>query len=177
MCETNTSNSGVTRASGIVLKTYIPLFAVLITALVSIFTVVFGNYLEKENERVFEMKKIEKDLYSRLIINVVRKKSLIDEIPKAEVDYTIKNNEWDALYKKYPDLKNNILEMTEIMGTLAIYGNDEAIRAYKQLNLDSGVKNNLSVATPQAKWILSLRKTVQPETTLTAAEINWTGAR
>ena len=151
----------------------------LIIAIISIISILIGYILERRKQREFEINKIRKELYVRLIKNLTEKLELFEKIKRKEsFPERITRDDVGALYtlidEKYPGLNENFKQFREITTLMSLYATDEAIKAcveFAQESISSLEKD--SVVRPDiGKLILSLRKTLFPKTGITPKDIN-----
>lgn len=154
---------------------YIPL----IVALISAFMVVVGYALQKKKDREFEMDKTRKEIYIRLIKNLVEKLELFNRIKKNENIQRATIEDVDSfqnlIENKYPELDRNFKEFREIMTLMGIYASDEAINACVAFLRDAGLslQRDSTVRPDSGELILKRRKSLLPRTKVNSQDINF----
>ncbi len=151
----------------------------IIIAIISVVGILVGYMLERRKQREFEINKIRKELYVRLIKNLIevlelfekmkRKESLPEQITRGNVD-----DIYALIVKKYPELSENFKQFREIMTLMSVYATDKAIKACVEFAQESIsiLEKDLGVQPNIGKLILSLRRTLFPKTGITPKDIN-----
>jgi len=157
------------------MDSYIPLLAALVSAL----ALLAGYAYQKRKERQFEIQCTRQDIYTRLIKNLMTKLVLFEQLRRQETDPPTRVTRehlpqlTELIRTKYPELQRAFNEAREIGALMAMYGTDEAIKAYSVFQMQSGEALNpdTQVTPDPAKLILELRISLFRTTVTTRQEV------
>ncbi len=156
------------------MSTYFPV----IVAFISMATLLFGYIYQKRKEREFEINRTRQEIYVRLIKNLSEKLDLFERLrddPDMPEKVTTENVKelYRLIARNHPELDSNFNESREIMSLMALFGDDEAIKACAAFARDSyaSLQPSSEVIPDKNKLINELRKSIFHETKVTVEDI------
>jgi len=153
--------------------------APILAAVISALALIGGYIYQRRKEQEAEIRRVRQDIYSRLCINLMRRVDAMDRVARVadwpapdDPEYMKKSYE---LVMADPECRANLAEGRELTASLALYGTDDAIRAYVHwIRQGWAYANKRSSRDPDTgQLIQALRKSVYPRTRIRADEIDY----
>ena len=140
-------------------------------AIISATALLAGYMYQKHEERVAEIRKTQQEIYSRLVTNITDRSTIFDHFEKSSAWQSANYEKKYSMFAEDAKGVKNLVEMKEISTFLSLYGTDDAIRAYVSF-IEEGLNNENRGVADLGKLIVGLRKSIYPETKITANEAN-----